>query len=623
MKRFSLAAAMLGLLTLSAAAAGPVKVFILAGQSNMEGHAKIATFDYIGDDPATAPLLKEMRGPDGKPRVCDHVWISNLSSAGNGNGEGTGKVTAGFGARDKPSKLGEEIGPEFTFGLYLDKALQQPVLIIKTAWGGKSLHTDYRPPSAGPYVPTPAELTNHRFDTPEQKQEKIAATGRYYHSMIEHVRTVLKDIKRVVPDYDEHQGYELAGFVWFQGFNDLIATETYLPPPGGNVEETKYEKYSEWLADLIRDVRKDLNAPKMPAVIGVMGIGGPAETHPRIRAFREAMAAPAAWPEFKGNVVAVRTAPFWDDKLGAIDKKYREVGDRRWQTENKVKAGQMTQEAADMEWKEFEAKLISPEEAALWKRGASNGDYHYLGCSKTMARIGRAFAEALIPPAGGNSAVCPKPAEWTGWADGVKTRNAEAAKAAGSVQLVFDGDSITAWFAGYSGPGNSGVEIWKERYEKLGAFDFGIPGDFTQHLLWRLANGQMDGLHPKLVLLMIGTNNLGSNTNEDIADANKEIVQQYRKLCPDAVILLQGILPRGQYASDPVRARIKAINKNIATCADGKHVIFLDMGDKFLQPDGSISSEMMRDYLHPNESGYRIWADAIQPYIARYVTPKD
>jgi len=238
MKSFSFTAAVLGLLTLGAVAADPVKVFILAGQSNMEGHAKIATFDYIGDDPATAPLLKEMRGSDGKSRVCDHVWISNLTSANNGNGEGTGKVTAGFGARDNPSKLGEEIGPEFTFGLYMDKALRQPVLIIKTAWGGKSLHTDFRPPSAGPYVPTDVELNKHKFDTPEQKQQKIEETGRYYHYMIEHVRAVLKDIKRVLPDYDQRQGYELAGFVWFQGFNDLIATETYLPPPGRDVEKS-------------------------------------------------------------------------------------------------------------------------------------------------------------------------------------------------------------------------------------------------------------------------------------------------------------------------------------------------------------------------------------------------
>ena len=142
----------------AAAQAKKLKVFILAGQSNMEGHAKVDTFDYIGDDPVTAPLLKQMRGADGKARVCDHVWISYFTGAGKDNGEGFGKLTAGYGSRQKPDKDGGKIGPEFTFGLTMDAALEEPVLIIKTAWGGKSLHTDFRPPSAGPYVPTAEEL---------------------------------------------------------------------------------------------------------------------------------------------------------------------------------------------------------------------------------------------------------------------------------------------------------------------------------------------------------------------------------------------------------------------------------------------------------------------------------
>jgi lysophospholipase L1-like esterase len=184
------------------------------------------------------------------------------------------------------------------------------------------------------------------------------------------------------------------------------------------------------------------------------------------------------------------------------------------------------------------------------------------------ARDGGLSLDALTPPVGGNSATYPFPK--LDWVDGVRNHNAEAAKVAGSIQLVFDGDSITSWFAYYSGSGNSGVSIWNERYAKLGAFDFGIPGDFTQHLLWRLSQGQMNGIHPKLILLMIGTNNIGINTNEEIAEGNKAIVDQYRKLCPDAVILLQGIFPRSAVTADPIRARIKAINKILATFADGK-----------------------------------------------------
>src|ERR1700712_3719191 len=99
----------------ASAASTPLKVFILAGQSNMEGHAKVETFDYIGDDPATAPLLKQMRDADGKARVCDHVWISYLTGSGDANGEGIGKLTAGYGSRQKPDQDGGKIGPEFTF----------------------------------------------------------------------------------------------------------------------------------------------------------------------------------------------------------------------------------------------------------------------------------------------------------------------------------------------------------------------------------------------------------------------------------------------------------------------------------------------------------------------------
>ncbi|HOC00478.1 MAG TPA: hypothetical protein PKM43_17235 [Verrucomicrobiota bacterium] len=135
----------------SQADAKPLRVFILAGQSNMEGHAKVETFDYIGDDPATAPMRRQMRGADGQPRVCDDVWISYFTGSGTNNGEGFGKLTAGYGARSNPANDGGKIGPEFTFGLTMDAASAEPVLLIKVAWGGKSLHTDFRPPSAGPY----------------------------------------------------------------------------------------------------------------------------------------------------------------------------------------------------------------------------------------------------------------------------------------------------------------------------------------------------------------------------------------------------------------------------------------------------------------------------------------
>lgn len=331
--------------------AKPLKVFILAGQSNMEGHAQISTFDYIGKDPLTAPILKEMRNPDGTPRVCDKVWMSYLTGPydGSANGEGLGKLTAGFGERGgNPTQLSSKIGPEFTFGIYMEKQLNEPILIIKTAWGGRSLNTEFRPPSAGPYklpkaiqdvwdqYPQGAHGVPKLEDRIKWQADKDAASGVFYRMMVEHVKKVLADPKRVYPEYDEKAGFELAGFVWFQGFNDLVDGGTY---PNGNFDE-----YSRLLAHFIRDVRKDLSAPKMPFVIGVLGVEGEKNVN-----FRKAMAAPADMPEFKGNVVAVDTAPFWDKDIEAAEPKQGEYNaivatahplkadgtlDREWKWEN-------------------------------------------------------------------------------------------------------------------------------------------------------------------------------------------------------------------------------------------------------------------------------------------------
>jgi hypothetical protein len=138
-----------GLIGPAAAAAppasdGPLKVFILAGQSNMQGHARVRTIPAMALDPDTEAIRRVMCEADGTPRVLERVWISEL---GSGDGERTGRLSTGFG----PGRERETFGPEFTFGLFLEAALDEPILIIKTAWGGRSLHTDFRPPSAGPF----------------------------------------------------------------------------------------------------------------------------------------------------------------------------------------------------------------------------------------------------------------------------------------------------------------------------------------------------------------------------------------------------------------------------------------------------------------------------------------
>lgn len=365
-----------------------MKVFILAGQSNMQGHAKVETFDYIGDDPVTAPLLAEMQDDRGTPRVCDGVWISYLTGMPGNDGESFGKLTAGYGARREPAVDGGKIGPEFTFGITMDKEFDQPVLIIKTAWGGKSLFHDFRPPSAGPYQRTEKDIQQDRFTD--------ADTGKYYRLMIGHVQKVLADPGRVCPDYDPSKGFQIAGFVWFQGWNDMVNSNVYPESKSKN----RFANYSKWMGDFIRDVRHDLDAKDMPFVIGVMGVGGE-EPNDKNLEFRQAMAVPASEAAFKGNVVAVQTGPFWDAQLGAIDGKFGQVRQmgyflRKQHKNHANKDGTMTPQQQKEYLAKYEAKLISPEEAALRKRGASNAGYHYLGCAKTFALMGRAFADALL-----------------------------------------------------------------------------------------------------------------------------------------------------------------------------------------------------------------------------------
>ncbi|MCX6857998.1 MAG: hypothetical protein NTV80_24185 [Verrucomicrobia bacterium] len=373
--------------------AKPLQVFILAGQSNMQGHAKISTFEHIGMDPVTKPMLDEMQNADGTPKVCARVWISSIGCAKDDTTEQTGKLTAGFGATT------EKIGPEFTFGLYMQKFTDAPILLIKTSWGGKSINTDFRPPSAGPYVFNETQLAQFQKqgkDVAAMKAAKEKETGVYYRLMIEHVKHVLADLKRVVPSYDAAQGYELAGFAWFQGWNDMVDQGTYpnRNKPGG------YDAYSTAMAHFIRDVRKDLSTPKLPFVIGVIGVGGPTSeygpseqryksTHQNIR---DAMAAPARMPEFKGTVSAVLTENYWDRELKAARTKENEVKEKAKKLAKKQKLKPAEERAlAD----KMRAESLTERESLILEKGVSNAEYHYLGSAKILSGIGKGLAEAM------------------------------------------------------------------------------------------------------------------------------------------------------------------------------------------------------------------------------------
>ena len=385
----SIAFLMMAAFSTEAYAAKPMKVFILAGQSNMEGHAKVETFGYIGEDPRTAPLLKKMQTTEGQPIECEGVWISYLTGAQEKNGEGYGKLTAGYGSRRDPSQNGGKIGPEFTLGITLDEAYDEPVLIIKTAWGGKSLCYDFRTPSAGPYERTEKDI--------EQDRNPPEGTGHYYRLMVEHVRKVLADPARVCTEYDSAAGYEIAGFVWFQGWNDMVNRDVY--PEVRDAEVNRFSKYTKWLADFVLDVRNDLDCPEMPFVIGVMGVGGE-QPNAGNQAFRDAMVATASLPGMK-RVSAVPTAPFWDEALGNIDAKYDQVRQMAYflRTQHKDHAnhdGAMDEQAQKAYLVKYENETITADEVALRARGASNAGYHYLGCAKTFALMGQAFAEQLL-----------------------------------------------------------------------------------------------------------------------------------------------------------------------------------------------------------------------------------
>ncbi len=360
----------------------------------MQGHAAERTLEHLGMDPKTAPMLKDIYNADGTPKFHENIWISSVEPSLK-SGEKHGQLTVGYGAGGRESK----IGPELMFGITMQKHIGEPILIIKTSWGGKSLNLDFRSPSAGPYEFNEQQLEKLKKqgkDVAEARKEKTERTGVYYRLMLEHIHKVLGDIQRVYPDYDAKTGYELAGLVWFQGWNDMVDSSTY--PTRG--QPGSYDAYSKNLAHFIRDVRRDLKSQKLPFVIGVMGAGGPiakyspdqkryADIHGE---FRKAMAAPANFPEFKDNVIAVFTENYWDLQLSElVNRKGKVKAKRRELSQDQ----NLTREQLDKAVSSYNARLFTKHEVKILETGTSNAAYHYLGSAKILARIGKAFAKAL------------------------------------------------------------------------------------------------------------------------------------------------------------------------------------------------------------------------------------
>lgn len=179
----------------------------------------------------------------------------------------------------------------------------------------------------------------------------------------------------------------------------------------------------------------------------------------------------------------------------------------------------------------------------------------------------------------------------------------------GGVDVLFLGDSITAGWRG------AGKEAWARDFAPLKAANFGIGGDRTQHVLWRITNGELEGITPKVAVIMIGTNNTGSDSAEDIAGGIAAIVKTVLDKSPATKILLLAVFPRGKDMPNPGNTKIQEINRIIAKLDDGKKVKFFDIGPKFMAEDKTLPKDVMPDFLHLSPKGYGIWAEAMLPTL--------
>ena len=348
----------------NATAAGkPLQVFVLAGQSNMDGQADVRTLDFLGEDSnkARAELLKVFKSDAGELMTRDDVWVANAGVHG--------QLQVGFGGRRNYDKLGRKIGPEYSFGHYIGEAFDEQVLLIKYAPGGKSLHVDFRPPSAG-------QTGNEKLDSKVLTKDVAVkwndgnvepVVGLEYRKLVRYVEKPLSTLGERFPDYDKSLGYEIAGLVWFQGFNDLF-------------DVTGRQQYGQNLVHLIHDLRRDLDAPEMKVVVGVMGVNGPHnEENPKQRDVRNGQRSINQVHELRGNARAIETAGFCHPEIVAIKT-----------------AGWLNQK------RDLKIMPLTEQEQKMLARATSDKGYHYYGEGRFFILVGKAFAETMLELLDGN-----------------------------------------------------------------------------------------------------------------------------------------------------------------------------------------------------------------------------
>jgi len=266
----------------------PLSIFILAGQSNMEGYGGINTLDELGADPQLAGLLRQIKRPDGSFVEQTNVFLYYHRQ------EQTiaAPLTVGQGAW--PDRL----GPELAFGLTLGAHSPGPVLLIKTAWGGKDLYCDFRPPGAG----KPA------YEIPGSPREM----GASYRLMVQEIHQALDHLDANFPQFKGRE-HRLSGFVWFQGWNDFCVDR--------QIRRQVYDEYAASFGHLVHDLRAEFHLPRLPVVVGELGVDGEARGNTEMLAFRAAQARITSEPELQGTLGYVRTAPFWYAKLDELPRK--------------------------------------------------------------------------------------------------------------------------------------------------------------------------------------------------------------------------------------------------------------------------------------------------------------